>query len=200
MEPSIRHQKLLGLATQYNAEHPKSAIDLVKYQTPDELLFSLWARKVDVGVLGFGYPYDYAIKEWPPSDYEDDEPICDLNKLTSYRIYQHRNQLGDFLLYELYSPLIDNRFFSDKEKSRVKETLKMFNCFYTLLPVSNGQPIESYSQIQQMLENKQFSDLDLFYLMIQCENRRIFDDNNSYATYHVFEDKLSRERFLERVE
>lgn len=185
MEPLTRHQKLVELATQYNAEHPDSAIDLVKYQT--ELLFSLWARKVDVDTLGFGLPYDDAIKGWVPSvDEENDEFIYELNKLTNYLIYQHRNQLGDFLIYALYSPLMDHPYLSNEERSKVKRNLENFNEFYTQLSVSKGQPIESYSHLRQMLENKQFSDLDLFYLMIECENYCIFD-------------KLSWEQFLMHV-
>lgn len=96
-----RHQKLFELASKYNDDHPELPIDLTKCQTSDQLLFSLWSRNVDVGVLGLGHPYDEALTTWrlPVTNIQ-----YDLNDMFIYRVYLNRNQLVDFLFYSLLLP------------------------------------------------------------------------------------------------
>lgn len=159
--------KLSELANEYNRIHPESSIDLLKYRTAEEILFSLWERDINVGCLGFGYPYDEILKSWYKRvNGEDNKPLYGLETNRVYKTYIHADKIYDFLYYSLLLPIKGNHYPIDLSivDKCLSDNLASFNEFW----VKINQPfITNYHSLRPLL--KKLTNVELCYVLWQAE-------------------------------
>lgn len=168
---SHRLSKLTELCVSYNnsimESAPENAIDLIKYNTSEMLIFNLWYHEVDVGVLGFGYPYDDMIKDWVPEVEDEVENKIESNK--TYLSYVHSDRIPYFLYYSLYLMKdIREPTFTDREKL-TKNVIK----FNDILNEIGKSPISDYRELRQLLVSGTFTKIELCCLLWKCESENL---------------------------
>ena len=170
-----RLSKLIELCKDHNSNHHESIIDLEKYATAEELIFCLWERKVDVNVLGFGYPHDESLMTWVPQEDEEGENLVyGLESNPVYQSYVHSDKLIEFLYYSLLLPKKYHGSYHPLDfidYSRAKEILKgnldSFNGFWMKM---GREPITDYSEFRAILKSNTLSKIELCYLLWESED------------------------------
>jgi hypothetical protein len=191
---------LIELCKTYNNDHKESAIDINKDYSDEELIFLLWEREIDVGDLGFGHPYDDALKGWVlQSDDDTGERIFNLDTCWVYRAFNRIDKVIDFLSNSLDLPLpanaltaAENKFGKFKEYRDKREAdsnyndttgvvfndINTFHYFWTKM---GKRPISSYTDLRLILASKTLTPIQLCYLLFESENWLLINRENGMA-------------------
>lgn len=192
-----RNSALVDLCQKYNNEHEESKIDFEECKCDEDLIFSLWARKIDVGEFGFGNPYDKALEGWAIEidDYTG-EPIYILSKSYMYRCWYNSDKIPEFLCIALNLPeeastkasvfkslkeYVDNEAASRIGGLYVYTPLTQFNYIWSLL---NKEPIISYDELRRILRSGELTRIQLCYLFFECNNFNVMV-KEPYSIYDV---------------
>lgn len=129
MVEAHRLSKLVEMAENYNLDcDPDETIDSKHFNSIDELIFSLWAREQDVGILGYGEYINKAISGWVPGMIEEndrDVSVYELEKLNAYIFFKHPTELKQYILTTLLAKL-NSRSGSVSLTTIVGDTLSEF--------------------------------------------------------------------------
>lgn len=190
--PTSKTAYLIELCQKYNRVNPELAIDLEKYTTEKELIFCLWERQIFSDKFGFGQPYDEALQGYSQEyDLEDEDLERRLYGLETHSVYQsylHPDMVSNFLYDALDLPLVSSisiatltenlkeyRSYFGKDVSEYPEhvfdNINKFNDFWCKLV---KKPIKDYNELRQILVSSELTNLDLCYLLWECENYGIF--------------------------
>lgn len=161
-----RLSKLIELCKEHNYLNPEKIIYLSKYKNADELVFNLWRNDIDVGVLGFGFPYDEMLRDWI-WDTEGDEGNIENNML--YLSYVHSDDIPNFLYYSLFLP--KKCGYNHNDETTLFNNIKLFNEFWVKL---GKEPIENYHDFRQILDSKILTRIELCCILWECHNYNIF--------------------------
>jgi hypothetical protein len=184
---------LIVLCKTYNVKHPELIIDLNKYLTKEELIFCLWERDVDIGDFGFGQPYDETFKnysrEYDAEDEDLERRLYGLNNNSVYQSYLHPDMVSNFLCNALDLPLVivtniavvskNLKDFRDSCPEQIDNNINKFNDFWCKLI---KKPIKDYTELRQILVSNTLTNLDLCYLLWECDNYGIFREGISVWT------------------
>lgn len=174
---SHRLLKLIELCTEHNDSvrdsYPDRIIDLEKYTTADDLVFNLWFHHIDVGVLGFGHPYDEILKGWLHNCYE--EPSKFEENLT-YLSYIHYERISPFLSYALLLPKKHGSYypFNEDEKS-LKLNNNMLKLKEIWSNIGREEIISDYHDLRKILRANILTRIELCCLLSECDNYDIFN-------------------------
>ena len=163
-----RLEELIDLCNTHNKTSPGYAIDIDKYQTWEELVFSLWEHDINVGEFGFGDSYDDIMKSWTVGN-QDEDNIFGIETNAAYLTYLNSDKIIDFLYYSL---LLINHGHYLKDKNIPRTNLERFNEFWTEM---GKAPIEDYTELRKILVSNTLTKIELCCLLWECENYGIFN-------------------------
>lgn len=176
---SHRMSKLVELCVDHNNSVsdscPEKLIDLEKYTTPEDLIFNLWYHEIDVGVLGFGYPYDDILRNWVPDDAEEDEEKTSFEHTIAYLSFIHSDRIPDFLYYSLVLKK-DKTYYGYHDESHNKKTKRnMIKIKEIWAKIGRKETISNYHDLRKILKSNILTKIELCCLLWECEDNDLFN-------------------------
>jgi hypothetical protein len=169
-----RLKGLQQLFQTYNQNNPSDFICPIIHNTAEKLIFALWNRGVNVGILGFGYPYDESLQPKTISFDSNLKPISSLDRNPVYLTYTNPDKVREFLCYSLLVPR-RNKYPYDMMPHEFKQmciqNLEEFNEYIWVM--IGQEPIEYLEDLWEQIDD--ICPIDLCYIFWECDSYRLFN-------------------------